>query len=146
MLYDRPAEQFKSITLAEKHELFYRLSEDFPEFLGPQNLSGEQESTRFTYKDANGTIHHRSDRPAIIVSSTSWTPDEDFSILLKALERKRRRIFLFRHRLNQRLFSNPSLQATNRLRAKSRSISHTCSVSSPARVLRKPRIWAKSPG
>lgn len=90
VLYDRPAAQFQSITLEQKHDLFYRLAIDYYQFK-PDNFKNNPEefqATRFTYKDSNGTIHLRNDRPAILVSSTSWTPDEDFSILLKALDRE----------------------------------------------------------
>jgi beta-1,4-mannosyltransferase len=42
--------------------------------------------TLFTEEYAKGRFRPRRGRPALIVSSTSWTPDEDISLLLQALE------------------------------------------------------------
>ncbi|KAJ2551815.1 mannosyltransferase, partial [Coemansia sp. RSA 1933] len=44
-------------------------------------------ATLLTQQHTDGTIEMRKDRPMFIVSSTSWTADEDFSILLDALAR-----------------------------------------------------------
>ncbi|XP_054747345.1 chitobiosyldiphosphodolichol beta-mannosyltransferase [Anastrepha obliqua] len=90
VLYDRPPTQFHPIELAQKHDLFMKLSKDYPQFLpkcyADLKESGVIETTALTQKLINGNVSYKSNRVAIVVSSTSWTPDEDFSILLKALE------------------------------------------------------------
>ncbi|XP_067614604.1 uncharacterized protein Alg1 isoform X2 [Eurosta solidaginis] len=90
VLYDRPPAQFHPIELTQKHELFMKLSKDYPQFLpkcySDLKESGVIETTALTQKLINGNVSYKPKRMAIVVSSTSWTPDEDFGILLKALE------------------------------------------------------------
>lgn len=70
VLYDRAPQSFHRASLEEKHALFSKLP--------IENV--------FTEKSSDGCIHELPNRPALLVSSTSWTPDEDFSILLSALK------------------------------------------------------------
>lgn len=88
MLYDRPSPAFKPIPVIEKHELFKKLAEEYPTFASMDTHTDPAvaESTVFTQKLQNGDVVLRPNRPALLISSTSWTPDEDFGILLRALE------------------------------------------------------------
>ncbi|XP_053706698.1 chitobiosyldiphosphodolichol beta-mannosyltransferase isoform X1 [Synchiropus splendidus] len=87
-LYDRPAAVFWETQLPEQHELFRSLGAAHPVFLSSRSEEdGGKETTAFTVKNlANQSVTLRPDRPALLVSSTSWTEDEDFSVLLGALE------------------------------------------------------------
>lgn len=89
VLYDRPPSVFKSVTIEEKHELYRILSQDYIPFNSDSISDASEnviEETRFTRKFSDGKVESKLNRPAILISSTSWTPDEDFGILFKALD------------------------------------------------------------
>lgn len=76
VLYDRPLASFRPCSLEEKHELMTKLADKYPQVLGTQScitLCQDQ------------VVRLKPNRPGVIVSSTSWTPDEDFGILFEAL-------------------------------------------------------------
>ncbi|KAF9541531.1 hypothetical protein EC957_002967 [Mortierella hygrophila] len=88
-LYDRAPEHFRQLTVDEVHNFHEELkletlvkkqtlNSDFLPKIGPnQTLLTEK-------KAVSGPATFRADRPVLIVSSTSWTTDEDFQILLDA--------------------------------------------------------------
>lgn len=78
VLYDKPNEIFQPISLKDKHDFLENLK-TYPEFNCLQKYS-------FTSIEEDGTIIESPNRPGLIVSSTSWTEDEDFKLLLNALK------------------------------------------------------------
>ena len=81
-LYDRPPAVFQPISVLESHLLFASLAKQYPVFRANDN----SDTTIFTELLSDGNAVWRKDRPGLIVSSTSWTDDEDFSLLLSALQ------------------------------------------------------------
>lgn len=81
VLYDRPAGRFQPLTTEEKHDFLMKLSSTYSCF-----SSDSPDKTVFTERYADGRVSECEDRPALLVSSTSWTEDEDFSILFYALQ------------------------------------------------------------
>ncbi|KFP75320.1 Chitobiosyldiphosphodolichol beta-mannosyltransferase, partial [Acanthisitta chloris] len=81
-LYDRPAAYFKETPLELQHHLYMKLAKDYEPFRARYVAQPGADSSAFTRRDA-GRVTHTAARPALLVSSTK---DEDFSVLLKALE------------------------------------------------------------
>ncbi|OAO11747.1 chitobiosyldiphosphodolichol beta-mannosyltransferase [Blastocystis sp. ATCC 50177/Nand II] len=77
VLYDRAPSFFHRTSLDERHALFQRI-------LPSIGLQCSEDETLFTER-VNGEIRAKDHRPALLVSSTSWTADEDFHVLLDAL-------------------------------------------------------------
>ncbi|XP_063474323.1 chitobiosyldiphosphodolichol beta-mannosyltransferase isoform X3 [Symphalangus syndactylus] len=88
-VYDKPASFFKETPLDLQHRLFMKLGSTHSPFRArsePKDPATERSA--FTERDAgSGLVTRLPERPALLVSSTSWTEDEDFSILLAALEK-----------------------------------------------------------
>ena len=86
VLYDRPAAAFRRSTPREARALFARLA---PQLRGGSVVEEEEEEEDFlsptTEEDeSDAKTRWRASRPALVVSSTSWTPDEDLGMLLEA--------------------------------------------------------------
>jgi len=84
VLHDRPPPMFAPTPLHEKHTLIQRLQKESVEAFSTfgDTVRESDDDTLFTTADGA----ERADRPALLISSTSWTPDEDFGVLLTALE------------------------------------------------------------
>ncbi|KAL5706730.1 chitobiosyldiphosphodolichol beta-mannosyltransferase [Ranunculus cassubicifolius] len=103
VLYDQAPEFFHPTSLEEKHKLFCRLEKDISHPCGIHDCvsMGTMESSDSDLQDSllttldGSDIILKSNRPAIVVSSTSWTADEDFSILLEAAVMYDRRVAAF---------------------------------------------------
>jgi beta-1,4-mannosyltransferase len=107
VLHDRPPSFFGPTSLAGQHELFMRIGRQLRDWKVEEKYTaatgivvGEGETLfttfigsaqKFTRVNNAGSrlktdiVLRDISRPALLVSSTSWTEDEDFSVLLAAL-------------------------------------------------------------
>jgi len=98
-LYDRPPAFFCPTPLEQRHELLRRLRpalvapggaplwEEKPPSSSPRSSPWDAGGTPWTSLDSGtGQVRARPDAPALLVSSTSWSADEDFGAPLLVLD------------------------------------------------------------
>lgn len=94
VLYDRPPLSFHPSSITEQHQVLFcclSILLNFAKLFGKLSQHWTQigldcTDRRTPFTEDIGTIQKKRERMALLVSSTSWTPDEDFSILLDALK------------------------------------------------------------
>ena len=90
VLYDCPPEWFEPLDVEEQHEILSKLDEQFRQVC-PRSWWAANDTTKQTLltekRETNHRFRHRPGRPALVTSSTSWTPDEDFGVLFAALQK-----------------------------------------------------------
>ncbi|KAF1325500.1 Chitobiosyldiphosphodolichol beta-mannosyltransferase, partial [Globisporangium splendens] len=90
VLHDKPPLFFKPTPVEAQHDLFLRVGDQIRHcndvrYLRTVLVTGYTLTGGSGKKKKTDDIVHREERPAMIISSTSWTADEDFGILLHAL-------------------------------------------------------------
>lgn len=81
VLHDRPPVHFRRSTHKESHRVLSYVCPQLDPPLGKAWTSDYESPKTSLFTTERG---FREDRPALVVSSTSWTVDEDFDLLLKA--------------------------------------------------------------
>ncbi|KAL0918161.1 hypothetical protein M5K25_010154 [Dendrobium thyrsiflorum] len=97
VFYDKPTQFFHPAVLKESHKLFCSLNkricdpDNFHDCFSTGKKSNDPSDTLFSTQYGDN-VSLKSSRPALIVSSTSWTSDEDFNVLLEAAVMYDRRV------------------------------------------------------
>lgn len=128
VLHDRPPRHFRKAKVAETHRLWKGLSSKMsPPLSNWWPDTQDASATPFTRLSATGEAHLRTDRPALAVSSTSWTADEDFGMLLRAAQ-------LYEKRARSVNGASPTRRdTTTHLSSSSRDTTHSIPVSDSPR-------------
>ncbi|KAL7578147.1 hypothetical protein ACA910_012592 [Epithemia clementina (nom. ined.)] len=104
VLHDCPPSIFRLRTLVEQHKILEKNHEKLMKALADNNVDWPELTQKPSLEDAKSTLltepvpkrpgkfQPRSQRPALLVSSTSWTADEDMDILIDALQMVDKRI------------------------------------------------------
>lgn len=87
VLYDCPPAMFQSLSVAQQHQIMSKLKRELCNACPRswQLPDDNADETVLTTKVSDAKYEYRHGRPALVTSSTSWTEDEDFGLLLDAL-------------------------------------------------------------